>query len=223
VLTEIPITRTGGRSTKVGNWASIAAHGVLLVLLILGGRHAWKSRPVTARGGAHATVLYWANSVGTGIARSHQQGAEKLSPARLTPRTSPVNRTPQKALDPEVQETAQSVPASPAGGSISQSQSSGAGDSSEDATPAFPVYSPTPRIADRSLLPKADENVVVDVNVSALGEVLDEKLIHGLGNSIDQTILDTVRSWKFHPATVDGNAVASVAELVFPLNQKWHG
>ena len=78
-------------------------------------------------------------------------------------------------------------------------------DGSQDATPAFPVYSPLRHI-DRSLLPKADENVVVDVNVSALGEVLDEKLVHGLGTSVDQTILDTVRSWKFHPATVDGNA-----------------
>jgi outer membrane biosynthesis protein TonB len=61
------------------------------------------------------------------------------------------------------------------------------------------------------------------VKVSALGEVLDEKLIHGLGNGVDQIILDTVKSWKFHPATVDGNAVASVAELVFPLGQKWRG
>jgi TonB family protein len=78
-------------------------------------------------------------------------------------------------------------------------------------------------VADRSLLPPTNENVVVDVNVSALGEVLDEKLVHGLGNSLDQTILDPVRSWKFHPATVDGNAVASVAELVFPLSQKWRG
>jgi hypothetical protein len=53
--------------------------------------------------------------------------------------------------------------------------------------------------------------------------VLDERLVHGLGTSVDQTILDTVRSWKFHPATVDGNPVSSVAELVFPLGQKWRG
>jgi TonB family protein len=90
-------------------------------------------------------------------------------------------------------------------------------------TPAFPVYSPSPHVADRSLLPATNQNVVVDVNVSALGEVLDEKLVRGLGNGLDQTILDTVRSWKFHPATVDGNAVPSVAELVFPLSQKWRG
>jgi TonB family protein len=73
------------------------------------------------------------------------------------------------------------------------------------------------------LLPDNETNVIVDVNVSAQGEVLDEKLIHGLGNSIDALILETVRSWKFHPATLDGNPVESVSELVFPMSQRYRG
>ncbi len=222
VLAEIP-TESGATTSPISRWSSIAAHAVLLILLIVAGRHAWQARPVSTRGGQHSTVLYWAGSVGTGIARSHQQGAEKLSLARVTPRNNPVNPSQQKSLDPETPQTTETAAASPAGSSTSQSQSGGTGESSENMTPAFPVYSPSPHVADRSLLPVANENVVVDVNVSAVGEVLDEKLVHGLGNSLDQTILDTVRSWKFHPATVDGNAVASVAELVFPLSQKWRG
>jgi TonB family protein len=222
VLAEIP-TESGATTSPISRWSSIAAHAVLLILLIVAGRHAWQVRPVSTRGGLHSTVLYWAGSVGTGIARSHQQGAEKLSLARVTPRNNPVNPSQQKSLDPETPQTTETAAASPAGSSTSQSQSGGTGESSENMTPAFPVYSPSPHVADRSLLPVANENVVVDVNVSAVGEVLDEKLVHGLGNSLDQTILDTVRSWKFHPATVDGNAVASVAELVFPLSQKWRG
>jgi protein TonB len=157
------------------------------------------------------------------MARTHQKGTEKLTAARTTPRNSPITPPHKKQLDPDAQEATETATASPAGSSASPSQSSGTGNGSEDATPAFPVYSPSPHIADRSLLPATNENVVVDVNVSALGEVQDEKLVHGLGNSLDQTILDTVKSWKFHPATVDGNAVASVAELVFPLSQKWRG
>jgi len=220
VLEEIPTGR--GVSSPFGSWASIAAHSVLLALLIAVAHHAWQVRPVSTRGGQHATVLYWEGSVGTGMARTHQHGAEKLTPARTTPRNSPVNPPHEKQLDPDAQEATETAAASPAGSSTSHSQISGTGDGTQDATPAFPVYSPSPHI-DRSLLPKGDENVVVDVNVSALGEVLDEKLVHGLGTSVDQTILDTVRNWKFHPATVDGNAVASVAELVFPLGQKWRG
>jgi TonB family protein len=221
MLEEIPTGR-GGIHSLIGRWTSIAAHSVLLALLIFAAHRALQVRPVSARGGEHATVLYWEGSVGTGKARTHQHGTEKLTPARTTPRNSPVNPPHEKQFDPDAQEAAESAAASPAGSSTARTQNRGIGDGSQDATPAFPVYSPSPHL-DRSLLPGTDENVVVDVNVSALGEVLDEKLVHGLGNSLDQTILDTVRSWKFHPATVDGNAVASVAELVFPLSQKWRG
>lgn len=222
MLTSISTGR-GGFVSPIGRWTSIAAHAVLLVLLILAGRHAWRFRPVSTRGGQHSTVLYWAGSVGTGLTRTHQTSTEKLSSARTIQRKSLVTPPREKQLDPDAQKATETAASGPAGSSTSASQSSGIGNGSEDATPAFPVYSPSPHIADRSLLPATNENVVVDVNVSALGEVLDEKLIHGLGNSLDKTILDTVKSWKFHPATVDGNAVASVAELVFPLSPKWRG
>jgi len=211
-----------GASSLFGSWMSIGVHGLLLALLIFAGHRAWQTRPITTRGGQHATVLYWEGSVGTGIARTHHHGAEKVTPARTTPRNSPVTPPHEKQLDPDARQATDTAEADPAGSSTSHLQISGTGDGTQDATPAFPVYSPSPHI-ERSLLPHTDENVVVDVNVSALGEVLDEKLVRGLGTSVDQTILDTVRSWRFHPATVDGNAVASVAELVFPLNQKWRG
>jgi hypothetical protein len=34
-------------------------------------------------------------------------------------------------------------------------------------------------------------------------------------------VLSTVKSWRFHPATLNGTAVASVEELVFPFDQNW--
>ncbi len=221
MLAEIP-TERGAAASPIGRWSSIAAHSILLVLLILAGRHAWQVRPLKMRSGNHSTILYWANSVGTGVAKSHQKGTEMVVPANLPPRNSPV--TPhEKKLDTKAQDATEVAAASPAGSSTSRSEANGSDEGSQDVSPAFPVYSPSPHVTDRSLLPATNQNVVVDVNVSALGEVLDEKLVQGLGNSIDQTILDTVRSWKFHPATVDGNAVASVAELVFPLSPKWRG
>jgi TonB family protein len=220
VLEEIPSER--GPTSTIGRWTSIATHGIFLLLLIAAVHHVWLSRPLSSRGGTHATVLYWEGSIGTGAAQTHLRGTEKKIPARMVPRSNPVTPPHEKQIDPDAKEPAETTAASPAGSSTFQSQSDGAGDGNQNATPAFPVYSPSPHI-DRSLLPRIDENVVVDVNVSALGDVLDEKLVHGLGTSVDQTILEAVKSWKFHPATVDGNAVASVAELVFPLGQKWRG
>ncbi len=192
---------------RVGTSISLAAHSLIFGLLLLAGRQSMKVRPMQARGGTR-TVLYW-------------QGASSAAhvPAKhATPKKIERNHA-AKLPEPEAVPTPAPAP------QLAQiaNLTSGAGADSEDMSPAFPVFSPTPHIADRSLLPSANRNVVVDVNVSAQGEVLDEKLVQGLGNGLDQIILETVKSWKFHPASADGNAVASVAELVFPLSPKWRG
>ena len=173
---------------------------------------------MVGRGGELSAILYLDDSVGAGASRMHS-GSESAQPKA---HHAALRKPQEKKAAPETQQASQPENTNSAGSSTSQSQSSGAGDGNQNATPAFPVYSPSPHL-DRTLLPKSDENVVVDVDVSAMGEVLDEKLIHGLGNNLDQVILETVKRWKFHPATVDGNPVESVAELVFPLGQKWRG
>jgi len=97
-------------------------------------------------------------------------------------------------------------------------RAAGSGADQQNADPAFPVFSPHPPVADRSLLPPSNQEVVVDVKVSATGDVLEATLVKGIGNGLDQIVLDTVKSWRFHPATVNGNPVATEAELVFPFN-----
>jgi TonB family protein len=188
----------------IGTGISIAAHFVVFFVLILAGRQAWKARPPQQRGGDR-TVLYWQGPSAAIQPRPKRVLLRKRSKNALTPPDSrPISK-------PQAAET------------LSKSGSDGLGTSSQDVTPAFPVFSPSPHLADRSLLPPSTRNVVVDVNVSAQGEVSDEKLVQGLGNNLDQVILDTVKTWKFHPASSDGNAVASIAELVFPLSPKWRG
>lgn len=97
----------------------------------------------------------------------------------------------------------------------------GSGTDAENAFPAFPVFSPRPPITDRSMLPSTDRQVVVDVNVSATGDVVDAMLVKGIGNGLDQIVLNTVKTWRFHPATVNGNPVPTQAELIFPFNQSY--
>jgi hypothetical protein len=225
MLGKIFAVRTdgSGRQSKplLGSGTSLVMHGALLALLLLGGRHAWKVRPVTSKGGNHATLLYWNSGVGTGLAKTHSSSRVNVSPAKKMSHSNPLARQTPEPVKQQAKQQAAEVSAGSAGSSTSQSQLSGSGTGTQDATPAFPTYSPNPPVRDRSLLPQSETNVVVDVNVSAQGEVLDEKLVSGLGNGIDQIILDTVRGWKFHPATVDGNPVASVSELVFPLSQRY--
>jgi protein TonB len=83
----------------------------------------------------------------------------------------------------------------------------GNGSDNEDARPAFPVFAPKPAVTDGALLPAAEKKIVVDVKVDVAGAVVSETLVKGLGNRLDQIVLDTVKTWRFQPATVNGNPV----------------
>jgi len=113
------------------------------------------------------------------------------------------------------------APKNPSKGDGTGKAFTGNGDDAEDARPAFPVYSPRPAVTDRSLLPSSEQKIVVDVNVDSLGQVVSEKLVRGMGNELDQMVLEIVKTWRFHPATVDGKPVASEAEVIFPFNPSY--
>jgi TonB family protein len=96
----------------------------------------------------------------------------------------------------------------------------GSGSDTASADPAFPIFSPRPEVKDRSLLPSADRQVIVDVKVSASGDVLEATLVQGLGNALDTIVLATVKTWRFHPAMMNGNPVPTEAELIFPFSER---
>ncbi len=126
---------------------------------------------------------------------------------------------PQKTSDLAVN----APPAPPAGRSISAQHNPvpGNGPDMQSADPAFPVFSPRPEVADRSLLPSSEQQVIVDVKVSASGDVLQATVVKGIGNALDQIVLDTVKTWRFHPATVNGSPVPTEAELIFPFSPRY--
>jgi TonB family protein len=97
----------------------------------------------------------------------------------------------------------------------------GNGSDAEDARPAFPIFSPHPPVTDRSLLPAIEKKVVVDVKLDALGQVVSETLVTGIGNKLDQIVLDIAKTWRFQPATINGKPVPSEAELIFPFNRSY--
>jgi TonB family protein len=161
-----------------------------------------------------------------------EQPATKFYPAMLlhaggtkTPWTPAPGRKrhPVDVKQPATDLAVNRNPASAAGSLVSAPESTVAGNGSDNASadPAFPVFSPRPPVVDRSLLPDSNQEVVVDVKVSAAGDVLEATLVKGIGNGLDQIVLDTVKTWRFHPATVNGSPVATEAELIFPFNLKY--
>jgi TonB family protein len=130
-------------------------------------------------------------------------------------------RTILPVLQPQPKKTGGGSPATPHSGDGSGQAAHGNGSDKDDVRPAFPVFSPRPPVTDRALLPSEEEKIVVDVDVNEAGDVVSEKLTRGLGNQLDQLVLDIVKTWRFHPATVNGKPVATEAELIFPFNQSY--
>lgn len=113
------------------------------------------------------------------------------------------------------------TPPSPHKGDGSGKAFLGNGSDNQNISPTFPIFSSRPPLTDRSLLPPTERKIVVDVDVDAQGAVVNERLVRGIGNQLDQMILDIVKTWRFQPATVDGKPVPAEAELIFPFNQDY--
>ncbi|MGC2639726.1 MAG: TonB family protein [Acidobacteriaceae bacterium] len=190
---------------------SVAAHVLLLGLIVLAVR-ARKTHPINVESRCCSSALYWSPNGGAGSPKPKHAAHHK----RPTPAPAA-----QEAMITAPVATAQA--AQTQAGMVTQQQmpTLGTGNGTENAEPALPVYYPQPGVADRSLLPPAQRNVVVEVSIDALGGVTDERLVSGLGNPLDQIVLATVKAWRFRPATVNGTAVASVEDLVFPFNHDW--
>jgi protein TonB len=164
---------------------------------------------VEVAGGAHAAALE----------------LQKMDTAAHTRKPAPTPEVTQKPILPVPQQKPKlsggGAPKNPHAGEGSGVASHGNGADAEDARPAFPVFSPHPPVTDRALLPAGEQKIVVDVKLDALGKVVSETLVKGMGNKLDQIVLNIAWTWRFQPATLNGQPVASEAELVFPFNPSY--
>jgi TonB family protein len=71
----------------------------------------------------------------------------------------------------------------------------------------FAIIFPPPRIS-RWELPRGIEgDVTVELTIDAQGNVVEEKLLQGLGHDIDERVIGILRVWRFRPATRNGVAI----------------
>jgi TonB family protein len=195
-------------------------HAALLVCLVLVGTlarrraqvHVVHPRPIARidiAGGSHAIPI-------------------KLPPSLFAAHTSRPTQDPDASRrtivpmeQPRSKMTGGGSPAAPHEGDGRNTALHGNGSEADDVRPAFPVFSPRPPVTDRSLLPATEMKIVVDVDVDAEGGVVSESLVKGMGNKLDQIVLEIVKTWRFQPATVNGKPVATQAELIFPFNAEY--
>jgi protein TonB len=80
---------------------------------------------------------------------------------------------------------------------------------------ALTTFSPSPR-PDLSALPHGLQgDVVVDVTIDPSGKVAELAVLHTIGYGIESSVIGTLKTWTFRPATKDGAPIASVQELHF--------
>jgi periplasmic protein TonB len=141
------------------------------------------------------------------IATPEKTPAPSLLPSSSTPPASQLPPIPTVTVpSPNA-----SAPASATPDSSSGSDSWGSG----SIEIALTTYSPSPT-PDLSVLPHGVQgDVIVDVTIDPNGKVADLAVLHTLGYGIESSVIGTLRTWTFHPATKDGTPIASVQELHF--------
>jgi periplasmic protein TonB len=182
---------------------SVLLHGVLLAFLLHRGEsiRVRATLPGTPQG-THMELTYLPG------------GSQPAAPA-VKKRSKPVKPAQQTTL------VAKSLPAAalpaPTAASSPAPSTASANDAlgSADIQIALTTYSPSPK-PDLSRLPHgAQGEVILDVTIDPTGQVADLQVLGPLGYGIDDSVAQTVRTWRFTPATRDGVPVASVQELHF--------
>jgi len=209
---------------QAGILLSLASHAAVFLIAFLFTLHFGKVRPVYRQSRCCTAALYWTGSTGVSDSSPAAPRLKRSIPSPVPIPKSSLIENPVHLRQPRAPQ--HPVPAAQnhltqAGIPSRQQQTIGNGSGADDAEPAFPTYFPRPAVTDRSLLPAAEQKIIVDVTISDKGDVTDEKLVQGLGNNLDDLVMKTVKSWRFHPATLNGNNIASVEQLVFPFNRDY--
>jgi TonB family protein len=211
---------------RVGRAAglSIILHAFLLALIVIGSIHVRRTvifRPmirgssqqiakVAISRGALVAVLATKSSA---LPKKNQTLRVKASQHLKSLRAKPAPAL--QALQPSKSPGGQSSAAK------SNPEITGQGSDTQSMYPAYPTVSPSPQVRDRLLLPPTSQKIVVDVDLGTDGQVQQATLVSGLGNALDQLVLDTVHGWQFHPAMLNGKPIASRMELVFPFDKNY--
>ncbi|HZD48559.1 MAG TPA: TonB family protein [Silvibacterium sp.] len=184
--------------------SSIVVHAAFLVALFHSA-HSVRVReflPGTPRG-ARIELSYLPGGAAAAVPElKHKQTPAVVKEARLS--------APPRVM-PKPTPAAQAPTPSPGATSDSSNEALG----TEDIRIALTTYSPSPK-PDLSRLPRGTQgDVVLDITIDPTGQVADLQILQTLGYGVDGAVADTVRTWKFSPATKDGVPVASVQELHF--------
>jgi TonB family protein len=136
--------------------------------------------------------------------------ADELQPslrAALVPTPKPLkaNSKPPKTDQP----TQQNAPEQTARGGSPWGRVPGSPLVGDEVVPALPEVFPDPPVARADLPAGVEGDVIVEVTIDAQGNVVETKLLQGIGYGVEQKVLAVLQHWHFRPAMRDGVTIAS--------------
>jgi len=216
--TAMPFEPSTWRSVARSVGASVVVH-LLAIAGFLGYALQHPARVFSPRGNPSGTRIDLVYLPGRPPASTLHPAAKLRATrvARLTPSLAPALPSlpspplPHVTLSPAAPPGVNSSSLADASDQAKGSNSWGPG----DIQIALTTYSPSPA-PDLSALPRGVQgDVVVDVTISPDGKVDDLTVLKTLGYGLESSVVNTVRTWTFRPATKDGVPVASEQELIF--------
>lgn len=87
--------------------------------------------------------------------------------------------------------------------------------SGDEVIPALVQTFPDPKIPRSSIPSGVQGDVVVEITIDVEGNVVEERLLKGLGYGIDEKVIAAVRGWRFRPATRNGVPIPSKHDVLY--------
>ena len=188
---------------------SFAAHGLVVLMLLHRSAPVFVMPSDVALGtpGSSGTLIYLAPA----SAERAVSAPEKPRLALRVPAPNPLSVTQPLPTVDDNDNAAESatLDESARGGSSYGTRIPGAPLTGPEIIPALPQVFPDPAVSPADLPPGVQGDVIVEVTIDERGNVVETKLIQGIGYGIEDRVLATLRHWHFRPASKDGVTIAS--------------
>ncbi|MFZ0912156.1 MAG: TonB family protein [Candidatus Korobacteraceae bacterium] len=192
--------------------ASFAVHCLLLFLLIHRGTAIFVTPSdvdLGIKGSSGSTSIVYLSPVGPEKTQSAPDEQRPVLRAALTPKPRPKPHKPDAKTRQTDQPTRDDAPVQTARGGSPYGRVPGSPLTGDEVVPALPEVFPDPPVSRSDIPAGVQGDVIVEVTIDAQGNVVQTRLLQGIGYGIEQKVLSVLPRWHFRPASKDGVTIAS--------------
>jgi len=189
---------------------SLGLHGALLLALL------YRAAPVILTpsdvdlgipGSSGSVSIVYLAPVGPEKTASAPERPQLTLKASLAKKPKPLKAEPKH--QPTDNATASNAPEQTARGGSPFGRVPGSPITGDEVVPALPEVFPDPPVSRADLPSGVEGDVIVEVTIDSQGNVVETKLLQGIGYGIEQKVLAVLQRWRFRPAMRDGITIAS--------------